>query len=72
MAPYANKECLSQLNLDLFRDDSRIDPRILLDENKCKIVRYLPQSLALNQQPPVYFIERFNEFLPSEISEQAK
>jgi len=44
----------------LFREDSRIDPRIMLDENKCKIVQYHSKRTALSQKDErVYFIERF-------------
>jgi hypothetical protein len=61
-APYANIECLQQLDLLRFREDARIDPRIMLEESKCKIVTYSPQRLALsqNQLDKVYFIETFN------------
>lgn len=56
--PYANKRCLNELNLDDFREDARIEPRILAEESKCKIVAYEPQRLSLNQVQvdKVYFV----------------
>jgi hypothetical protein len=68
-SPLRNRECLNQINVKDFEENSRISAETLLNEKTCKIVSYhrrTPISTTSFNNGNVYFVERLLELLPLE------
>lgn len=64
-----NKQYLNLVDRNHFKSDARINPEVLLDESKCKIVLYQKrnsQSKLTYLTQKIYFVEKLAQFLPEE------